>query len=95
MSSAPDDTKNAAARVSAAAIIDCCAFLVGPPMLGLPGKAFGILNALYLVFVLMVLVGLAAPEARRHATWVAARGESGRFPATSKHPPVAPIGTGP
>jgi hypothetical protein len=40
-------------------------------------------NALYLVFVLMVLVGLAA------------RGESGRFPATSKHPPVAPIGTGP
>ncbi|TFD70728.1 DUF91 domain-containing protein [Cryobacterium gelidum] len=48
-----------------------------------PGKAFGILNALYLVFVLMVLVGLAV------------RGDSGWFPATSKHQPVAPRGPGP
>ena len=52
-------------------------------MLGLPGKAIGILTALYLVFVLMVLVGLAA------------RGESGWFPATSKHRPLAPTGAGP
>ncbi|WP_104082319.1 MFS transporter [Cryobacterium sp. Y11] len=64
MSAAADDTKNAAARVSAVAIIGYGAFLVGPPVLGLLGDAWGILNALYLVLVLMVLAGLAAPAAR-------------------------------
>ncbi|WP_104178008.1 MFS transporter [Cryobacterium sp. Y50] len=64
MSAAADDTKNAAARVSAVAIIGYGAFLVGPPVLGLLGEAGGILNALYLVLVLMVLAGLAAPAAR-------------------------------
>ncbi|TFD56252.1 MFS transporter [Cryobacterium sp. Hh7] len=67
MSAAADDTKNAAARVSAVAIIGYGAFLVGPPVLGLLGDAWGILNALYLVLVLMVLAGLAAPAARPHA----------------------------
>ena len=64
MSAAADDTKNAAARVSAVAIIGYFAFLVGPPVLGLLGEAWGILNALYLILVLMVLAGLAAPAAR-------------------------------
>ncbi|WP_104135209.1 MFS transporter [Cryobacterium sp. Y62] len=64
MSAAADDTKNAAARVSAVAIIGYGAFLVGPPVLGLLGEAGGILNALYLVLMLMVLAGLAAPAAR-------------------------------
>ncbi|WP_240607238.1 MFS transporter [Cryobacterium aureum] len=68
MSAAADDTKNAAARVSAVAIIGYFAFLVGPPVLGLLGEAWGILNALYLVLVLMVLAGLAAPAARPSAS---------------------------
>lgn len=64
MSAAADDTKNAAARVSAVAIIGYFAFLVGPPVLGLLGETWGILNALYVIVVLMVLAGLAAPAAR-------------------------------
>ncbi|HSP52265.1 MAG TPA: MFS transporter [Cryobacterium sp.] len=64
MSAAADDTKNAAARVSAVAMIGYFAFLVGPPVLGLLGEAWGILNALFLILALMVLAGLAAPAAR-------------------------------
>ena len=64
MSAAADDPKRAAARVSAVAIIGYCAFLVGPPLLGLLGEAFGILNALFAIMILMVLAGLAAPAAR-------------------------------
>ncbi len=68
MSAAADDTQNAAARVSAVAIIGYFAFLVGPPVLGLLGETLGILNALFLVLILMVLAGLAAPAARPSAT---------------------------
>ncbi|TFC89612.1 MFS transporter [Cryobacterium sp. TMT3-29-2] len=64
MSAAADDTKNAAARVSAVAMIGYFAFLVGPPVLGLLGETWGILNALFLILALMVLAGLAAPAAR-------------------------------
>ena len=64
MSAAADDAENAAARVSAVAIIGYFAFLVGPPVLGLLGEGWGILNALYLILILMVLAGLAAPAAR-------------------------------
>jgi len=64
MSAAADDAKNAAARVSAVAIIGYFAFLVGPPVLGLLADAWGILNALFVILFLMVLAGLAAPAAR-------------------------------
>ncbi|TFB49972.1 MFS transporter [Cryobacterium tagatosivorans] len=64
MSAAADDAKNAAARVSAVAMIGYFAFLVGPPALGLLGEAIGILNALFVIIALMVLAGLAAPAAR-------------------------------
>ena len=64
MSAAADDAKNAAARVSAVAMIGYFAFLVGPPVLGLLGEAWGILNALFLILALMILAGLAAPAAR-------------------------------
>ncbi|WP_244285232.1 MFS transporter [Cryobacterium shii] len=67
MSAAADDTKNAAARVSAVAMIGYFAFLVGPPVLGLLGQAWSILNALYLILALMVLAGLAAPAARERS----------------------------
>jgi MFS family permease len=67
MSAAADDTANAAARVSAVAMIGYFAFLVGPPVLGLIGEQLGILNALYVIVVLMALAGLAAPAAREAA----------------------------
>jgi MFS family permease len=67
MSAAADDTANAAARVSAVAMIGYFAFLVGPPVLGLIGEHWGILNALYVIVVLMALAGLAAPAARERA----------------------------
>ncbi|MEO6201185.1 MAG: MFS transporter [Cryobacterium sp.] len=66
MSAAADGSKNAAARVSAVAMIGYFAFLVGPPALGLLGETIGILNALYVILVLMVLAGLVAPAAREH-----------------------------
>ena len=67
MSAAADDTANAAARVSAVAMIGYFAFLVGPPVLGLIGEHWGILNALYVIVLLMALAGLAAPAARERA----------------------------
>ncbi|TDW30259.1 fucose permease [Cryobacterium psychrophilum] len=68
MSAAADDARNAAARVSAVAMIGYFAFLVGPPVLGLLGDAWGVLNALYVILALMVLAGLAAPAARPAAS---------------------------
>jgi MFS family permease len=67
MSAAADDTANAAARVSAVAMIGYFAFLVGPPVLGLIGEQLGILNALFVIVLLMALAGLAAPAARERA----------------------------
>jgi MFS family permease len=64
MSAAGDDPIGAAARVSAVATIAYSAFLIGPPVLGLIGEHTGILNALWIVFVLIVLAGLAVPAAR-------------------------------
>lgn len=64
MSAAADDSKRAAARVSAVAMIGYCAFLVGPPLIGFLGQHFGILNALYVILVLLVISGIAAPATR-------------------------------
>jgi len=64
MSAAADDPARAAARVSAVATLGYCAFLVGPPLIGVVGEHVGILNALLIVFVLIVLATLAAPAAR-------------------------------
>ena len=64
MSAAADGAANPAARVSAVAIIGYCAFLVGPPVIGFLGKEFGLLNALYLILVLLVASFLAAPAVR-------------------------------
>lgn len=64
MSAAADNPARAAARVSAVATVGYCAFLVGPPVIGFVGEHVGILNALIIVFVLIVLSTLAAPAAR-------------------------------
>lgn len=67
MSAAGDDPVGAAARVSAVATIAYCAFLVGPPVLGLVGDRIGILPALWIVFGLIVAAGLAVPAARERS----------------------------
>jgi MFS family permease len=64
MSAAAEGSANPAARVSAVAIIGYCAFLVGPPVIGFLGREFGLLNALYLVLVLLVASFFAAPAVR-------------------------------
>jgi len=64
MSAAGDNPVGAAARVSAVATIAYCAFLVGPPLIGVVGEHIGILNALWIVFGLIVVAGLAVPAAR-------------------------------
>ena len=69
MSAAADvpDRADAAARVSAVAMIGYCAFLVGPPLIGFLGEQFGILNGLILLLGLMAVAGLAAPAAREQS----------------------------
>ena len=69
MSAAADvpDRAEAAARVSAVAMIGYCAFLVGPPLIGFLGEQFGILNGLILLLGLMAVAGLAAPAARERS----------------------------
>ncbi|MFF1635421.1 MFS transporter [Leifsonia sp. NPDC058248] len=81
MSAAADGTANPAARVSAVAIIGYCAFLVGPPVIGFLGKEFGLLNALYLILVLLVASFLAAPSVRESRRARAATPEHSPEPA--------------
>lgn len=76
MSAAADDEKNATARVSAVAMIGYLAFLAGPPIIGFLGQQVGILNALYVVLVLLVAAFVCAP-ALRH------RGPLGAIAATA------------
>jgi fucose permease len=64
MSAAADDPRTAAARVSAVATIGYCAFLVGPPVIGILGEHFGILNALLVVLVLVIVAGFVSGAAR-------------------------------
>jgi len=70
LSAAADDSRNAAARVSAVATIGYVAFLAMPPIIGFLGEHVGLLNGLYVVLVLIVVAGLASGAARepgRHA----------------------------
>ena len=64
MSAAADDPRTAAARVSAVATIGYCAFLIGPPIIGVLGEQVGILRALLVVLVLVVAAGAASGAAR-------------------------------
>ena len=67
MSAAADDPARAAARVSVVSTIGYTAFLVGPPLLGLLGSHFGVLNALLVVSIVLVPSALAVPAARKPA----------------------------
>src|SRR5690606_3342226 len=99
MSAAADDPVRAAARVSAVATVGYCAFLVGPPLIGVVGEHIGILNALIIVFVLIVLATFAAPAARpprgiRPAT-AAADAAAGTGAGAATDAPAASAASGP
>lgn len=64
MSAAADSGANPTARVSVVASIGYLASLGGPPVIGLLSQSFGLLQALWLVAILMV-VGFAAAGALR------------------------------
>ncbi len=64
MSAAADDPKNAAANVSVVATIGYCAFLIGPPLIGALGHAFGLLYALLAVVLMVIVSGIASSAAR-------------------------------
>lgn len=67
MSAAADDPTKAAARVAAVATVGYFAFLVGPPLLGFLGEQFGLLNAFWVVLVLIAVAFVAVPAARETA----------------------------
>ncbi|RFA17254.1 MFS transporter [Subtercola boreus] len=67
MSAASDDPEKATASVSAVAMIGYLAFLAGPPLIGFLGQQFGILNALYVILVLLIVAAFAAPAARERS----------------------------
>ncbi|NNC12653.1 MFS transporter [Planctomonas sp. JC2975] len=73
MSAAADDEQNATARVSAVAMIGYLAFLAGPPVIGFLGQQFGILNALYVVLILLVAAFVCAPALRHREHHVGER----------------------
>ena len=64
LSAAADDSRNAAARVSAVATIGYVAFLALPPLIGFLGEHFGLLHALFVVLVLIALAGVVSGSAR-------------------------------
>ncbi|CCH88688.1 putative MFS-type transporter [Modestobacter italicus] len=64
MSAAADDPARSAGRVSVVASIGYCAFLGGPPLIGLLGQSVGVLQALTVVAVLMAVATAIAGALR-------------------------------
>jgi len=64
MSAAADDPARAAGRVSVVASIGYCAFLGGPPLIGVLGQSVGVLHALTVVAVLLALATAIAGALR-------------------------------
>jgi MFS family permease len=64
MSAAADDPARAAVRVSVVSSIGYCAFLAGPPLIGLLAEHVGILRALFVVLGALVLGLLCSGAAR-------------------------------
>ena len=64
LSAAADDSRNAAARVSAVATIGYVAFLAMPALIGFLGEHVGLLDALWVVLVLIAVAGVASGAAR-------------------------------
>lgn len=68
MSAAADDPRTATASVAAVATIGYLAFLIGPPLIGLLGERFGLLQALLVVLGLIAVAGLCSSAAREPRT---------------------------
>ena len=68
MSAGADDPARAAGRVSVIASIGYCAFLAGPPLIGLLGDRVSVLRALTTVAVLLALAALVAGSVRAPGT---------------------------
>jgi fucose permease len=64
MSAGADDPRRAAARVSVISSIGYCAFLAGPPLVGLLGQHLGVLRAQTAVAVLLAVAALVAGAVR-------------------------------
>ena len=64
MSAGADDPRRAAARVSVISSIGYCAFLAGPPLVGLLGQHLGVLRAQVAVAVLLALAAAVAGNVR-------------------------------
>ena len=67
MSAGADDPSLAAARVSVISSIAYCAFVAGPPLLGLLAQRYTLLHALTVVIALLLLAGAIAGTLRRPA----------------------------
>lgn len=76
MSAAADDPAKAASRVAAASTIGYFAFLCGPPALGFISEHIGLLNTLYILVVLALASGIAAPAAKPIAGSAVGRGSA-------------------
>ena len=64
MSAASDDPAAAATRVSVVASIGYCAFLAGPPLIGLLGEHVTVSKALTVVAAMLALAALIAGALR-------------------------------
>ena len=64
MSAGADDPRTAAARVGVISSIGYCAFLAGPPVVGLLGQHLGVLRAQTAVAVLLAVAALVAGTVR-------------------------------
>ncbi|MBO3731970.1 MFS transporter [Glycomyces niveus] len=76
MSAAADDPEKATANVAVVATVGYCAFLIGPPLIGLLGESAGLRNAFYVVLVLVAIALVCSPAARKPG--------SARAPQTSR-----------
>lgn len=69
ISVAADHPTHSARRVSIISIFGYLAFLVGPPTLGILGEHLGILNAFYVVALMLLMALFVAPRAMRSASY--------------------------
>jgi MFS family permease len=83
MSAAADEPDRSAPRVSVVASIGYCAFLAGPPLVGVLADAVGIREALLVVLVALVVGMLTAGQARPVAAAAAPGADGDGAPASS------------
>jgi len=86
MSAGGDDPRRAAGRVSVIASIGYCAFLAGPPTIGVIGSHVTVLHALIVVAALLSVAVLIAGAVRARPPAISATPSPGRRPPDSAEP---------